>query len=337
MSERNAADEQSSENEQAEPTVRAEPTVPSEPTVQAEPTQVRVHPLEFGLALNPEVSRTEELIRLARLGDRLGLELLGLMDHPYVGPTLETWTLMSVLAARTERIRLFPDVANLPLRPPAMLAKAAATLDLLSGGRVELGLGAGALVDQGGGGMGGPRRAPKEAVEALAEGIEVIRRFWAAGDQPVRYEGRYYTLDGVVSGPAPAHDIGLWVGGYQPRMVELAGRLADGWLPSYPRLEPAGLLELTRRIDDAALAAGRRPADVRRLYNVIGKIDPQGSGPFRDGPAAWTERLVELAVEGRVTAFVLAPIADPERQAEIFAAEVAPAVREAVTKAVSPG
>src|SRR3712207_7009897 len=73
--------------------------------------------------------------------DRSGLDLAGVQDHPYQRRFLDTWTLLSFAAARTERIQLVPDVANLPLRPPALLAKAAASLDLLSGGRAEVGLG----------------------------------------------------------------------------------------------------------------------------------------------------------------------------------------------------
>ncbi|MFJ2635700.1 LLM class flavin-dependent oxidoreductase [Streptomyces sp. NPDC087422] len=305
----------------------------SEPVTAPAPTTAeRVHPLEFGIALNPEAARIDELIRLAELADRRGFELLGLMDHPYMGAALEAWTLLSVLAARTERIRLFPDVANLPLRPPAMLAKAAASLDLISGGRVELGLGAGAAADHGGGGMGGPRRSPKVAIDALEEAVAVIRRVWAAGDTPAAYEGEHYRLEGVVPGPAPAHPIGIWLGAYRPRMLEVTARLGDGWLPSFPYLDPAAVIALNHRMDEAASAAGRAPSDVRRLYNIIGRIDGNGGAPFNEGSAAWTERLTELVLDGGVSAFVLTPMADHARQIETFHAEVVPAVREAVSK-----
>jgi alkanesulfonate monooxygenase SsuD/methylene tetrahydromethanopterin reductase-like flavin-dependent oxidoreductase (luciferase family) len=297
-----------------------------------ESTTERVHPLEFGIALNPEASRIDELVRLARLADGRGLELLGVMDHPYMGAALDSWTLLAVLAARTEHIRLFQDVANLPLRPPAMLAKAAASLDLISGGRIELGIGAGAAAEQGGGGMGAPRRSPKVAIDALEEAIAVIRLMWSGSASPVTYDGEHYRLEGVVPGPAPAHRVGVWVGAYQPRMIALTGRLADGWLPSFPYLDPAGVVALNKPMDDAAAAAGRSPSDVRRLYNVIGRIDPNGNGTFNDGAAAWTERLTELVVEGRVSGIMLTPMADHERQIEIFAAEIVPAVREAVDK-----
>jgi alkanesulfonate monooxygenase SsuD/methylene tetrahydromethanopterin reductase-like flavin-dependent oxidoreductase (luciferase family) len=97
--------------------------------------------LEFGHFLVPNADAP--LLETARAADRAGLDLIGVQDHPYQRRYVDTWTLLSMIAAGTERVRVFPDVANLPLRPPAVLAKAAASLDVLSGGRAELGLGAG--------------------------------------------------------------------------------------------------------------------------------------------------------------------------------------------------
>ncbi|MFE3783987.1 LLM class flavin-dependent oxidoreductase [Amycolatopsis sp. NPDC059090] len=294
-----------------------------------EPTTAPTRPVEFGIALNPEADRMDELIRLARLADNRGLELLGVMDHPFNPAAFDSWTLLTILAARTERIRLFPDVANLPLRPPAVLAKAAATLDRLSGGRIELGLGAGAGVESGGG-MGGPKRTPVQAVAALAEGIEVIRRMWAADGRPAVFHGDHYQLEGVVPGPPPAHPISLWIGAYGRRMAALTGRLGDGWLPSYPLLDLAGYLELNKAVNDAAIDAGREPAAVRRLYNVVGRIDAAGSAVYDENAAAWAERLVELVLRAGVTGIMLTPMADHDQQIEVFAAEVVPAVRAAL-------
>src|SRR5919107_5678869 len=109
--------------------------------------------------------------------DRAGLDLVGIQDHPYQRRFLDTWILISTLVPVTERIRFFPDVACLPLRPPALLAKAAASLDVLSGGRVEMGLGAGYFWDAIEA-MGGPRRTPGESVDALEEAIRIIRTLW---------------------------------------------------------------------------------------------------------------------------------------------------------------
>ncbi|MFJ9098125.1 LLM class flavin-dependent oxidoreductase [Streptomyces sp. NPDC102405] len=128
----------------------------------------------------------------ALLIDGLGLDLLTIQDHPYQAAFDDTWTLLTFLAARTRHVTLVPTVSSLPLRPPAVLAKAVTTLDRLTGSRVQLGLGADALweaVEA----MGGSRRMPREAVDALEEAITVIRAMWS-GERSVRTHGAHYTL-----------------------------------------------------------------------------------------------------------------------------------------------
>src|SRR3954452_23785628 len=161
----------------------------------------------FGIFPTPSADDRDEIAEQVMTAERAGLDLVGIQDHPYQRRFLDTWSLMAFLAARTERIRFFPDVANLPLRQPAVMAKAAATIDLLSGGRFELGLGAGAFWD-GISAMGGPVRNGPESVEALEEAIGVIRAMWSA-ERTVRVPGRFYSLDDVHPGPRPAHDIGI--------------------------------------------------------------------------------------------------------------------------------
>src|SRR5262249_15043585 len=156
------------------------------------------------------------------------------------------------------------DVANLPLRLPAMLAKAAASLDVLTGGRVELGLGAGGFWDAVVA-MGGPRRTPGEAVEATEEAIDVIRLVWS-GERGGRFEGKHYRLAGMHTGPKPAHDIGIWLGAAGSRMLDLIGRKADGWVPSAGWAPPDQLPRSIERIERAARDAGRDPAAIRRIY-----------------------------------------------------------------------
>lgn len=141
------------------------------------------HDLRFGAFLTPTAEDHDEVIRLTRLADGIGLDLIGIQDHPYQPAFLDTWTLLTHLAAHTDRVTLFPHVANLPLRPPAVLARSAATLDILSGGRTELGIGAGAFWDAITA-LGGPRRTPAEAVDALEEAIAVIRAMWTPALPP---------------------------------------------------------------------------------------------------------------------------------------------------------
>jgi alkanesulfonate monooxygenase SsuD/methylene tetrahydromethanopterin reductase-like flavin-dependent oxidoreductase (luciferase family) len=289
-------------------------------------------PIEFGANIDPSADQYQPALRLARLADDLGYDLIGIQDHPYQHRFLDTFTLIATLVPLTRRVRFFPNVTDLPLRPPAMVAKAAASLDLISDGRFELGLGAGAFWEAIAA-MGGPRRTPGQAVGALEEAIAVIRMFWS-GERGLRFEGTHYTLRGVNAGPRPAHDIGIWIGGGRPRMLGLIGRLADGWIPSLVWAPPDAIPDMQRRIDQAALTAGRRPRDIRRVYNVAGRI---ASGPVRkllDGPPAhWVEELTRFVVELGMDTFMFWPTEDPERQLRAFAEEVIPGTRNAFSNA----
>ncbi|AGZ38991.1 LLM class flavin-dependent oxidoreductase [Actinoplanes friuliensis] len=288
------------------------------------------HDLLFGTFITPTAQPVHQAAELAVVSERAGLDLATFQDHPYLPRFHDTWTLLSYAAARTSRIHLSGNVLNLPLRPPAVLARAAASLDLLSGGRIELGIGAGGFWDAIEA-MGSRRLTAGESVAALEEGLEVIRAIWAA-DQPgpVRFKGEYYQVNGAKRGPAPAHDIKIWVGAYKPRMLRLVGRLADGALPSLGYLPngPADLEALNQHIDEGAAAVDRDPKAVRRLLNIAGQFAPTGQS-FLNGPAEqWAEDLAGLTLEYGVSTFILAT--DDPATIERFAAEVAPATRELV-------
>jgi alkanesulfonate monooxygenase SsuD/methylene tetrahydromethanopterin reductase-like flavin-dependent oxidoreductase (luciferase family) len=288
------------------------------------------HDLLFGTFITPTSRPATQAVDLAVAADRAGLDLVTFQDHPYQPRFLDTWTLLSYAAARTSRVRLSANVLNLPLRQPAVLARAAAGLDLLSGGRFELGIGAGGFWDAIEA-MGGRRLSPGQSVEALDEAITVIREIWAADRPgPVRVDGRHYRVHGAKRGPAPAHDVGIWVGAYKPRMLRLIGRAADGWLPSLGYLPggPADLTELNEHIDDATVAAGRTPEKVRRLLNIGGRFAPTGRALLDGPPEQWAEDLAGLTLEHGVSGFILAT--DDRRTIELYAAEVAPATRELV-------
>src|SRR2546430_1939392 len=184
------------------------------------------NPLRLGVFVIPDATEPLRALDNAVHAEEVGFDLVGIQDHPYQRRFHDTWILLAAIAARTTRIVLFPDVANLPLRPPAVMAKAAVSLDLLSGGRFELGLGAGGFWDAIKA-MGGPVRTPAESVSALEEAIQVIRLMWSGG-RGLRFDGSFYSLSGVNAGPEPAHPIGIWLGAYRPRMLALIGRLADG-------------------------------------------------------------------------------------------------------------
>lgn len=295
------------------------------------------HDLLFGTFVTPTNQQPQHPVEQAIVADRAGLDLVTFQDHPYVANFHDTSTLLAYAAARTERIHLSANVTNLPLRPPAVLARAIATLDLLSGGRVELGIGAGAFWD-GVVAMGGPRRTPGESIEALEEAIAIIRGVWNISDPGVlSVSGKHYEVKGAKRGPAPAHPVGIWIGAYKPRILGLVGRLADGWLPSIQYLQN-GLPELTemnQRIDDAALAAGRHPTDIRRFLNIGGQFTSRGNGFLQGPPSQWAQELTEVALTYGTSGFILA--SDESTMTQTFAAEVAPAVRELVAEARGTG
>lgn len=275
------------------------------------------HRLAFGTFVTPSAAEPSHTVGLARVSEDVGLDLVTFQDHPYQPAFLDTWTLLAYVGARTERVTLSPNVLNLPLRPPAVVARAAASLDLLTGGRVALGLGAGAFWDAIEA-MGGTRLSPGEAVDALGEAIDVIRGLWDTSSRSIlRAGGEHHRVDGAKRGPAPAHPIPIWVGAYRPRMLRLIGERADGWLPSLGRTTTEDLGRATAVIDEAATASGRRPEDVRRVLNV---------GRLPAGEEA-VDLLVELSERFGFSVFVVD--GDDEREIERFA-EVASEVRSIV-------
>lgn len=285
------------------------------------------HPVRFGLNVDPNTGGRAIAERVALVADATGLEYVGIQDHPYNPDFLDTLSVITWLAAKTSRVHLFPNVANLPLRPPAMLAKQAASIDVLSGGRFELGLGAGGFTDAIGG-MGGPQRSTGQARAALSEAIDISRASWAG--QPYEYRGSHYEVPAARPGPRPAHEIGIWLGVVGPRAAALVGRKADGWSVSAPYVPPAKLDPLNEIITGAALEAGRDPAGIVRLYNVMGSIGEADRDAFNGPVRRWVDALTRLHREHGMTAFVYWPSGDRERQSHVFAGEVVPAVRAAL-------
>ena len=288
------------------------------------------HDLLFGTFITPLAQPANHAVDLAVIAERAGLDLATFQDHPYQPAFLDTWTLLAYAASHTQRIHLSGNVLNLPLRQPAVLARSAASLDRLSGGRFELGIGAGGFWDAIAA-MGGRRLTPGQSVEALDEAIQIIRAIWNTDERGgVRINGTYYQVNGAKRGPAPAHTIGIWVGGYKPRMLRLTGRVADGWLPtlSYVPGGPAELAEMNEYIDEGAASAGRDPSKVRRLLNIAGQFTPSGRSLLNGPPKQWAEELADIALTYGISAFILA--ADDAESIELFGAEVVPATRERV-------
>jgi alkanesulfonate monooxygenase SsuD/methylene tetrahydromethanopterin reductase-like flavin-dependent oxidoreductase (luciferase family) len=288
------------------------------------------HELQFGTFITPGNNPPETTVALGVLSEDLGFDLVTYQDHPYQPRFLDTWTLLTWVAARTERIQLSANVLNLPLRPAAVTARAAASLDLLTHGRFNLGLGAGGFLTAVAA-MGGPKLTAGEAVAALSEGIDVIRGIWDTSDRsPLRVEGTHYAVDGAKRGPVPAHDIPIWLGAYKPRMLRLTGAKADGWLPSLGAMQPGQFATSNAVLDEAALAAGRNPRDIRRLVNIAGQFAGAGRGFLSGQPGQWVDELLPYVLEHGVGTFILA--SDDPATMQRFAAEVAPALRTAVAE-----
>ena len=278
-----------------------------------------LHDLRFGTFITPTNANPQTPVALAQLSEQLGYDLVTFQDHPYQPSFLDTQTLMTWVAASTSTIHIAANVLNVPLRPPAVLARAAASLDLLSEGRYELSLGAGGFWDAIGS-MGGRVLTPGQGVDALEEAIDVIRALWSEERGGAFVKGDYYQLNGAKRGPAPAHDMPIWVGALKPRMQRLIGRKADGWLPSLAYLGPTGLRDGNAIIDEAALEAGRDPREIRRLVNIGGDLG--------------VEQLLQLVLEDGVGTFILA--SDNPRMLQQFAENTIPELREAVTRERGP-
>lgn len=289
--------------------------------------------LQFGVFLSPRTSDLDRLYENVQVAEDVGFDFVSIQDHPYMPDFLDTFALIGALIGRTRRIRFMPNVANLPLRPPQMLAKTSASLDLLSKGRFELGLGAGRSWPQIAG-LGGPARSPAEALGATAEAIEVLRALWLPGST-VDLPGNYYSVR-AQTGPAPAHDINIWLGAVGPRMLKLLGRKADGWMAPLAtgfETKPAA----QDRIDAAARAVGRDPAGIHRGIQLVGTITDTprtvsrprsgpGGQPIRTTPEIWAEIITEFA-DDRFDTINWIPEHENAEQLRRFAADVIPLAR----------
>ena len=287
-------------------------------------------------------------MKIARTADESGLDIIGIQDHPYNGSFLDTWTLISALATSTKKIRFFPDVSDLPMRQPAILAKSVATLDILTKGRIELGLGAGGFWDaiQS---WGGTRRDPGEAVAAYEEALQVIHLVWnyGKGKTRVSFPGKYYRLENAQAGPSPYHQISIWTGAFGPRMMELIGRLSDGWvspLSTYTSNEETKARQ--RQIDESARKNGRSPESIRRIAQLVGVIDEKQRSeksekkpffihektPFVGSVSQWVDWLVLSYQKLEFDTFIFWPSVEGEEESQvrIFAEQVVPKVKESL-------
>jgi len=283
--------------------------------------------VRFGLAVSTSARDGADPVGDVRHAEALGFDLVTLSDH-LVGshPTFETWTLLTWLAAGTERIALAPTVLGLPYRHPAVLAKMAESLHRLSGGRLILGLGGGGN-DREFEAFGLDVRRPGEKVDALGEEIEILRGLWR--ETPFSFRGKHFHVDSAEVEPKPEPPIPIWLGTYGPRALELTGRLADGWNPSMPYAPPDVAVRMREQVLAAAEAAGRDPSEIVCSYNVpIVRSERPGGRPGVPvaSPDEMAERIASFVRDGFTT--VVFWLGGGAEARERMASEVLPAVRE---------
>ncbi|MDX6254446.1 MAG: hypothetical protein QOJ11_780 [Frankiales bacterium] len=184
-----------------------------------------------------------------------------------------------------------------------------------------------------------PVLPPGEVVAATDEAITVLRALWTPG-HIANFQGQHYSLVNAEPGPAPAHDIGIWLGAMGPGMLNLIGRKADGWIA------PAGTAYETKpvgqdRIDAAARAAGRKPTDIRRVIQPVGAVTDRvetikrprtgpGGQRISTTPDGWARIITEFVHEERFDTITFVPEDDSVEQLNRFATEVIPAARAAI-------
>lgn len=291
---------------------------------------MRSHAPRFGLNVHTTVSDADP-VRAVQHAEQLGFDLVTVHRDVVAGepPSYDMWTLMTWLAARTSTITLSSNVLIAANRHPAHLAKMAASLDRLSGGRLVLALGAGAPINDAGlRGIGLPVRSPAAAVAALAEVIEILRGLWSG--QPLTHRGALVAMENAVVSPHLSRPVPIWVGAYGPRMLRLVGERADGWLPSAFILPPERIGPAIRDIERAARDAGRDPTGITFAYNVAVQVG--GAGTSRPGHVQGTAdevaaRLADLVRLG-FDVLSLWPVEGSDEQRELIATAVLPAVRD---------
>lgn len=292
----------------------------------------------FGFGAHSVIGEGAELFDMVAQADRDGLDVFSLSDHPYHGDRLDAYATLGFVLGRTRRLAGFVNVTNLPTRPAAMLARTVTTLAALSDGRVVLGMGAGGRWDRIAD-MGVARLAPADAVDAFEEAIVLVKKL-SGGGPPVTYHGRHYSVHEIAPAAVPAPPV--WTGSVGRKSLAATGRVADGWIPGHAADWLSEPYRTSRAVvDEAAVAVGRDPGDVRTVFNFPGQITDQPLAATRDDDGRWiggsvgqwVEELTGAVIEHGATGFMLfsPPGGTPDLGSlRRWGSEIAPAVREAI-------
>jgi alkanesulfonate monooxygenase SsuD/methylene tetrahydromethanopterin reductase-like flavin-dependent oxidoreductase (luciferase family) len=295
-------------------------------------------PLRFHVLLLPNVSWAEFRSRVIRL-EELGFEVAGVADHLVdwtnpPAPWFEAWTSLAALAEATSRIRLTTLVTQIPLRNPAMLARQVVTLDHISGGRVELGIGTGLTIDPSYAMGGFPNYSAKERVDRFGEYVEAVAQMLA--QEVTTFHGEHYAVDGIVMNPRPVQSPRppIMIAAMGDRMLRRAARHADIWNSlSFLHDVDSQLAETAERcaaIDGYCADIGRDPASLRRSYTMFdGEARHRGGAiGYYDSPQAFIDQVSRVIALGISDVGVYYPL-DARQLAtfESIATDVLPALR----------
>jgi len=262
---------------------------------------------KIGVHAGPQDLTIEELTRLWRTGDENGFHWISVWDHFYANPLtdrnnpcFEGVAAMAALATMTSNVRVGCLVFCALFRSPGMLAKVAVTIDHLSGGRADIGIGAGWLEEEFREfGYGFPPLGKR--LDQLEEALTIIRSL--LHDEETSFSGEYYDVQGAVCSPKPLNpDMKLWVGGRgKHRTPAIAARHADGF--NMPYLAPEGVRDRLERLGRACEAAGRDPGEIETSVNVgfyLGDrqpdVNPEGS--LTGSPQQAVDRIGEYVDSG---------------------------------------
>ena len=287
--------------------------------------------LKVGVNVHTAIQPGVDPVTEALHAEQLGFDVVTLHGDALHGnnPSFELWTLLCWVAAHTTSIRVAPVVLALPHRHPAVLAKMAETLDRLSDGRLILVLGGGGPMNEPAyRALGLASRSPHEKVQALEEAVDLLRGLWSTAG--FSYAGEHFRTEGATIEPKPGHPVPTWLGVFGDRMLDLVGRKADGWLPTYQFLEPEQAYRKLAQIRRVAEYAGRNPDEITFGYNVPVLVE-EGAVTNR-----WRIAGSERSVAGQLAALVrhgftflnVWPVGEVPVQRERLADDVLPIVRD---------
>jgi F420-dependent oxidoreductase-like protein len=235
--------------------------------------------MDLGVQIEPQFGfKFEDVLAIAFDAERAGFTRLWVSDHLFLDPNavntdcLEAWTLLAALAVRTERIRIGPMVTAQSYRNPALLAKIAAGVDVMSKGRVDFGLGAGWKdIEYRAYNYEFPD-APTRVTQMI-ETLEICTRMWR--DERANYQGKHYRIENALCSPKPMQKpLPIWIGGSKPRVMRAAAKYGHAFNITVSASAPSDLPDRLRDLDEACRAEKRDPKTLLRsafLVACVGK------------------------------------------------------------------